>query len=274
MSHLRLRLRFNPGREGTPLDKLGDFATQAEKFLRSFANDLGVSVQKGEWLAKDFRNESTSWDTLYVQPVDEEISKAGASLMDALTGADPVSACSAGAFSYSTLLEFSKIGKGMDPDEVYYIGVYPSDAAQEPNWREVSYRKVADIRRFLETPHVIYGAIQGFMHAWFPGAAPPFMHLRPLDGGELVRCICTPEQYKTVHEATKIPHTVLIVYGDVAWDRGTQTIQFVTVKDIEATRSLSPDEFDALFGSMPNATGQLSTDEYLDMIRGSEEDGG
>lgn len=274
MSHLKLRLRFNPGREGTPLDKLGDFATQTEKFLRSFAADLGVTVQKGEWLAKEFRNESTSWDTLYVQPVDDHVTKAGLQALDALTGPDPYSACNAGTFSYSTLLEFSKIGKGMDPDEVYYIGVYTDEKAQEPKWREVSYRKVAEIRKFLETPQIIYGAVQGVLHAWFPGAVPPFMHVRPLDGGELVKCICTPEQYGSVHEATKIPNTVLLLYGDVAWDRGTQAAQFVQVKDIEATNQLSPDQFDALFGSMPNATGPLSTGEYLDQIRGSEDAGG
>lgn len=96
MSHLKLRLRFNPGREGTPLDKLGDFATQMEKFLRAFAADLGVTVQKGEWLAKEFRNESTSWDTLYVEPVDDEVTRAGMKALDALTGPDPYSACNAG----------------------------------------------------------------------------------------------------------------------------------------------------------------------------------
>lgn len=273
MSHLKLRLRFNPGREGTPLDKLGDFATQTEKFLRSFASDLGVTVVKGEWLAKEFRNESTSWDTLYVHPVDDEVTKSGLALLDALTGSDPLGACSAGAFSYTTLLEFSKIGRGMDPDEVYYIGLYDRDDAVEPNWREISYRKVAEIRKFLETPQIVYGSLQGFMHAWFPGAVPPFMHLRPLDGGELVKCICTPEQYKAVHEATKVPNTVLLVYGDVAWDRGNQTIQQVQVKDIEATRLLTQDEFDGLFGSMPGATGDLTTDEYLDAVRGDQEQG-
>lgn len=271
MSHLKLRLRFNPGREGTPLDKLGDFVTQTEKFLRAFAADLGVTVQKGEWLAKEFRNESTSWDTLYVEPVDQEVTRAGLRALDALTGPDPYSACSAGTFSYSTLLEFSKIGKGMDPDEVYYIGVYESETDHEPRWREVSYRKVAEIRKFLETPQIIYGAIQGVLHAWFPGASPPFMHLRPLDGGDLVRCICTPEQYGAVHEATKVANTVLIVYGDVAWDRGTQTIQNVQVKDIQATQQLSPADFDALFGSMPDATGDLTTSEYVDLMRGLED---
>lgn len=271
MPHLKLRLRFNPGREGTPLDKLGDFATQAEKFLRSFAADLGVTVQKGEWLAKDFRNESTSWDTLYVETVDEKVIRDGVRVIDALTGPDPYAASSAGTFSYSTLLEFSKIGKGMDPDEVYYIGAYEHDADQEPLWREVSYRKVAEIRKFLETPQIIYGAVQGVLHAWFPGASPPFMHLRPLDDGELVKCICTPEQYGSVHEATKVPNTVLMVYGDVAWDRGTQTIQSVQVKDIEDSNQISPDQFDSLFGSMPGATGKLTTSEYIDLMRGRED---
>lgn len=271
MSHLKLRLRFNPGREGTPLDKLGDFATQAEKFLRAFAADLGVSVRKGEWLAKEFRNESTSWDTLYVHPVEDEITRAGVKALDALTGPDPYGACGAGTFSYTTLLEFSKIGKGMDPDEVYYIGMYEDDSAEQPLWREVSYRKVAEIRKFLETPHVIYGAVQGLLHAWFPGASPPFMQLRPLDGGDLIRCICTAQQYQKVHEATKVANTVLMVYGDVAWDRGTQTIQQVEVMDIEATHPLALEQFDQLFGSMPNATGDLSSGQYIDQLRGLED---
>jgi hypothetical protein len=272
MPHLRLRLRLNPGRHGTPLDQLGDFATQAEKFLRSFASDLGVSVAKGEWIATDFRNESTSWDTEYVHPVEPAVNEAGMRALDVLTSEDPYLGCNQGLFSYSTLSEFSRLGRGMDPDEFFLIGIYETDASEQPNWREVTYRKVAEIRKFLETPLVAYGSVQGVLHALFTGPKPPFLHLRPLDGGELVKCIYEPSKYRMIHEATVDAATVLNVYGDIYWDRGTNTIQQVIVKDIEAVQPLTADEFEALFGSMPDATRGMSTDQYIAWIRGDDDD--
>lgn len=271
MPHLKLRLRFNPGRVGTPLDKLGDFATQTEKFLRSFASDLGVTVRKGEWIAKEFRNESTSWDTEFMQPVESAINEAGLVALDVLTSNDPYSGCNRGLFSYNTLAEFSRIGKGMAHDEFFFIGLYEDESALEPFWRKVTYRSVAEIRDFLEKPYITYGSVQGVLHALFTGPKPPFIHLRPLDGGELVKCIFSSSQYRMIHDATLDANTVLVVYGDVYWDRGNQTIQQIVVKDIESATPLTADQFDSLFGSMPNATGDMSTDEYISMMRGDDE---
>jgi hypothetical protein len=49
------------------MDKLGDFASHTERFLRALARDLGVPAKKGEWLAANFANESVSFeDAVYL----------------------------------------------------------------------------------------------------------------------------------------------------------------------------------------------------------------
>ena len=273
MAKLRFRLRFNPGRDGTPLDKLGEFAIQTEKFLRSFAADLGVSIDKGEWIANDFKNESVSYNAEYARPVNQSITEAGLIAIDALTGPDPIGACSRGAFGYTTLAEFSRIGKTMDPDEKFFIGLYVNDASNEPLWHEVPFRKTAEIRQFLEVPFVTYGSVQGILHSWFPGPVPPFIQIREINSAELVKCICTAAQYKLIHESTGEPRTLLNVYGDIEWDRGDNSIVQIDVSNIEPARQLTADEFDSIFGSMPNITADLSTSEYIARLRGDNEHG-
>lgn len=270
MSNLRLRLRFNPGRDGMPLDKVGEIAVQAEKFLRAFADGLGVDAKKGEWLAKRFENESVSYDAEFAHAVDSSVTDAGREVLALLTGDDPIAACSRGLIEYDVLSEFSKIGKSMDPDEVFYIGTYESDTAARPTWHPVKYRTTEDIRRFLETPFITYGSVQGIMHNWAFGASPPFFHLREVTTGDLVKCVCSVEQYRAIHEVTTEPNSLLNVYGDIQWDRGDDTMVQITVERVEGIQLLSPEDFDKLFGSMPDATGQLSTSEFIAKLRGDD----
>lgn len=267
MARLRIRLRFNPGRDGAPLDKLGELAVQVEKFLRSFAADIGVDAKKGEWLASSFTNESVAYDVSYADPVAPETSAAGNELVQQLVGADPIGACNRGAFSYGTLAEFSRIGKGMAPDDKFLVGVYAADSANEPQWLEVPYRKTAEIRQFLEAPYVVDGSVQGTFHGWVPGALPPFFNVRDMDSGLLVKCICTEAQYKLVHASTGEPNTLLTIYGDVEFDKGDNSIVQVQVRDIEQVRPLTPEEFARLNGAIPDATGDLTTDQYISQIR-------
>lgn len=267
MARLRIRLRFNPGRDGAPLDRLGELAVQAEKFLRSFAADLGIDAKKGEWLASAFTNESVAYDVSYADPVAPEMVAAGNDLVDQLTGADPIAACNRGAFSYNTLAEFSRIGKGMSPDDKFFVGVYASDGANDPRWLDVPYRKTAEIRQFLEAPYVVDGAVQGTFHGWVPGALPPFFHVRALDSALLVKCVCTAEQYKLVHDSTGEPNTLLNIYGELEFDKGDNSIIQVNVRDIEQVRPLTSEEFERLSGAIPDATGTLSTDQYVALIR-------
>jgi hypothetical protein len=74
-----------------------------------------------------------------------------------------------------------------------------------------------------------------------------------------------------VHQATRVSNTVIQVYGDIRWDRATNAIITMDAKDLDITETLSEQDFERLFGSMPDFTGTMSTADYIDWLRGDAE---
>jgi hypothetical protein len=62
MPLLRVKMVLNEGGEGVPLSQLTDVAEEAEKFLRCLAQESNILVQRREWLARNFMNDSVSFD--------------------------------------------------------------------------------------------------------------------------------------------------------------------------------------------------------------------
>jgi len=86
-----------------------------------------------------------------------------------------------------------------------------------------------------------------------------------------VRCEYGPDIYNEVHNATAIEKAVVIVYGEAHWDRITNGIHRVKALSVETTRSLTESEFNRFFGSAPEFTGTMTTEEYIDWVRGDGE---
>jgi len=276
MSKFRIRIKFNPGRHGAPLDRFGEFTEQVEKFLRSLTTDLGLSVKKGQWVASNFKNGSVAFDSEYAGAIDDTQMVSGNNILNSLLGGNPAAAIGRGVLSYGTAAEFSKISKSIAPDEHFLIGLYSpneEDSEEEPSeWKEVSYRRMSELKALLEAPLLSSGVIQGIIHAWHFGAEPPFFNVRELSMGRLIRCEYTSqEMYHKVHEATENEGAVVLVYGDMEWDKATNSIVRLSVTDIESTKSLTPKNFDALFGAVPEYTGSMTTDEYIEWVRGDED---
>lgn len=271
MARLKLRIRFNPGRTGAPMDRLGEFATQTEKFLRSLAADLGVVSKKGHWLATNFGNESVGFDSEFADALQEAEAIKGVEALELILGEHTLSAIERGIVSYGTIAEFSRIGKSLSPDDHFMIGVYPSAEADGPDWKKVTYRKTAELRQILDMPYRTTGSVQGLFHSWHQGAEEPFFNVRELSTGNLIHCEYAPDLYSKIHTATELKDTVVLVSGDIRWDRATNLIVTLSTTDIEAVKPLLPHEFETLSGSAPQFTGAMTTDEYISWIRGDED---
>lgn len=271
MARLRIRLRFNPGRVGAPMDKLGEFSSRMERFLRSLARDVGVDAAKGKWLASHFANGSVEFDGTYSEAVEPYAVDRVNGAISAVTGADPLEATNRGQISFTTMNEFAGIGKVLDVDEKFDIGLYSDAAPDAPTWHTVTHAAVSEIRRFLEAPFITVGSLQGVIHSWHTGAEPRFFNLRQLSAGELVRCEYAETLHSLVHEATKIENTVVHVYGQIYWDVSATTATKVEVDDLEAIEPLTPAEFERIFGAAPTFTGELETGEYVDRLWEDEE---
>ena len=128
-----------------------------------------------------------------------------------------------------------------------------------------------EIRQLLDMPIVSYGSVQATIHAWHTGARPGFFQAREMATGSLIKCIYGNELYENVHRATRVPHTVVHIYGRIEWDRTSNSIIEVQVSNIEAAEPLTEAQFNHLFGSMPEFTGTMSTGDYIEWLRGDAE---
>jgi hypothetical protein len=271
MARLRIRLQFNPGRVGSPMDKLGEFSSQTERFLRSLSLDLGIKIKKGDWLARNFSNGSVEFDGELATAIPDEIATRGREALAAIVGDQPLDAFNRGLVGYTTIAEFAKIGTVLDSDEKFLVGLYQDGEARPAEWREVDYQKTAEIRRLLDAPMISYGAVQGTVHAWYTGARPSYFQLRELASGSLVRCIYKNDLYGKVHQATRVPNMVVYVYGEIHWDRATNAIIEVDAADLDPAEPLTEAQFQSIFGSMPEFTGTMSTADYIEWLRGDAE---
>jgi hypothetical protein len=253
------------------MDRLGEFTSQAERFLRSLAADLGADSKKGLWLASQFSNESVGFDSEFADALRDAEAINGIAAIEAILGENTLAAIEQGLVSYGTVAEFSRIGKALSPDDYFLMGVYGANDIDAPDLKKVTYKKTAELRQLLEAPYITSGSVQGVLHSWHQGADEPFFNVRELSTGDLIRCEYADDMYDKIHVATKERDTVVIVYGELKWDRATNGIVTLQVSDIESVKKLLPHEFEKMIGSAPTFTGAMSTAEYISWVRGDED---
>ncbi|HWA30037.1 MAG TPA: hypothetical protein VG867_03010 [Rhizomicrobium sp.] len=251
MARIKLRIVLNKGRHGAPLAKLGRLSEQTDKFLRALAADCQVDTKPGEWLAVNFKNGSVEYDAEFQGDVDTGAAQIFSRNLEFLADYDPESEGLNGQVSEATAIEYARIGTMIDPDEVIGIGIYKQHA-KKPLWREITYSKMASIRRELETPLPAYGAVQGILHAWFKEVREPYFQLRELSTDILVRVLYTASLYADVARAVQERTTMLMVAGDMQYDRVSKSPTELRADRIERMPMLSSAEFERFFGSAPN----------------------
>jgi hypothetical protein len=119
----------------------------------------------------------------------------------------------------------------------------------------------------IGSPVPAYGSIQGIIYSLQKEARRPFFRLRELSTEAMVSCFYPTRLYADVVDALKERTGILHIAGDMMFDRATRAITELSVERIERARTLSAAEFEEFFGSAPDFTGDLSTDEYIDAIR-------
>lgn len=251
MARLKVRFVINQGRHGAPMAKLGQIAEQTERFLRVFANDLGLNAKLGDWLAADFRNSSVEFQAELPHEVSPAVAQLFSTGLEVLADFDPESEGLNGRVSEAAALEYSKIGTLIDPDEIIRMGVItPHKSA--PHWRDITYSAFTRIRRELEQPISASGAVQGILHAWFKEAREPHFQLRELATDELIKVFYPDRLYEDVARAVQERSTTLFVEGEVRYDKVTRRALELKAESIKGLEMMSPDEFRDVFGCAPN----------------------
>jgi hypothetical protein len=97
-----------------------------------------------------------------------------------------------------------------------------------------------------------YGAAQGIIYSWAKEAREPHFQLRELSTDALVRVFYSPTLYANVAKAVQQRTTMLIVSGNMLFDRITRLATELRADHIETVGMLSTGEFEGFFGSAPH----------------------
>jgi hypothetical protein len=98
------------------------------------------------------------------------------------------------------------------------------------------------------------------LHAWFKEAREPNFQLRELSTDALIRVQYPAALYQSVADAVRERTTMLMVSGDILFDRASRQPIDMKAERIEKLRMLSSAEFEEFFGSAP----KFESDEALE----------
>lgn len=265
MARIKVRLVINKGRHGAPMAKLGKISEQAEKFLKSLAADSEIETHPGEWLAVNFGDGSVAFDAEFQGDVNAGAAQIFTRNLEFLADFDPDAEGLNAAIKPATALEYARIGALIDPDEEIGLGIYAPDALPDSKPRKlraITYRVAAALKREIETPVASYGSAQGILHAWFKEAREPNFQLRELSTDALVRVYYTSALYADVAKAVQERTTMLMVSGNMLFDRATRLATELRADRIELMKMLSTAEFEEFFGSAPDFVAEIDDETW------------
>jgi hypothetical protein len=225
-------------------------------------------VKRGEWLALNFKEGSVSHDAAFQADVTEGRAREFNRLVEFITDFDPEIESTNNLVSDATLFEYGRIGEHIDPDEVVGVGLYTKPGRRPNRWRQINYRKASRIRQAIEAPLLSYGSIQGLMHSLIMLGARPYFQLREQATDNLIRCLYADALYPIIVDALRERNAIVHATGHMNLDRAKRSVTEMNVERIDRVTPLTDDEFVGLFGSAPRITGDLTTEQFIEQIRG------
>lgn len=264
MSTLRVRFKLNPGRHGVLLGKLSKQAGNIELFLRSLAGDLGKDSSPNMWLATNFANGSVHNDVEYRAVTEAEVASQFNDGVSALakyksgTSVSPPEYISAATLDY-----FANLRQSLDADEKIGIAVYDLETGRRKPFRYVDKVQLEEIGNSIEAEMHYVGAVMGRTHEWNKGADKPYLIIREINSGELIKCCYNDDDYSSVAKLFQQKTAVAIIQGAVTFNRVTSKTEVTMATDFEIAPDLTDQEFDAFFGCALGITGSLTAAEFI-----------
>jgi len=266
MPRVRIAVEMNKGRIGVPLHKLGEVVKETENFLRMLAEDVELPGDKRQWLGLDFQSGSLKFVAEYAVPVElRQFAEFGSSFDDVRRGR-------AGRARTSTRTQYARIAEQLDEDETIDFGVYKSPEDAVPEFVSLSKRDLALILGDVQKPLESHGAVQGIIHSLFIGSQPPHFFVRELSTDDLIKCAYQHTVYPQLAKALQREAAVVHVYGRLKTNMDERKVEQVTVEKIDLADELSEQEFNKFFGCSPNLTGHMTTQEFIDRVRGRNDE--
>jgi hypothetical protein len=260
MAQLRVKIELNKGRHGVPIHKLAHIAEEAEKFFKMLSSDIHLG--SGEWIADNFKNGSLAYDISFVGQVTDGAIKTGQKALDLITNPKTKPDDLKLGIRKATFLQFAKIASPIEEDDFVSVGLY--NGGPKPEMRELSKKRYLEIEREITRTIEQYGGIQGIITAFFKEAN--LFWVRSLSTGERVSCIFPPGMYNRAWKLLESKDAIVNLEGWMILKNGK--IEHLKVTTLSQAVEYQDGDLEAFFGCDPDFTDGLTTEEYIDDLRG------
>jgi hypothetical protein len=260
MTQLRVKIELNKGRHGIPIHKLAEIAEEEEKFFKMFSADIHLG--SGEWIADNFKNGSLAYDISFVGEVTDAALRTGKKALDLITNPETMPDDLKLGIRKETFLQFAKIASPLEEDDFVCIGLY--NGSPRPEMRELSKRRYLEIEKEITRTIEQYGGIQGVITAFFKESN--LFWVRALSTGERITCIFPPGMYTKAWKLLESKDAIINVEGWMTLKNGK--IEHLKVTTLSQAVEYQEEDLERFFGCDPDFTGNLSTEEYIDDLRG------
>lgn len=266
---IRIKAELGDRRPGVPFkDDLGRVSDEASRFLIQLAADLGLDASDdAKWRALPLRKGSLVIPVVYDDEVPARIARSYVSSMERIARYPSRRGKLPRGVRNETISEFARIGEKLEPGTVAQIGVVRVGEKQPRSWGEISRDRSAAILESIRSVVTFFTSIQGTIYSLTKGADRPFVHVRDFASGTLVRCFYKPEHYASIVSLLKRSDAVVIVSGFASSRQGEQRVVDLEIDRIDGPEPLTEDEFEGIFGSAPEITGNVATEDFVDRIR-------
>jgi hypothetical protein len=262
---------LNPGRSGIALGKLSTQAENIELFLRSLAADLGEDDAPSLWIAKDFKNGSVYSTTELQAVVNADNAARFNDAIQGLTNFRPNNKPTLPKFvSPMTIDRFAGMRQCLDADECIGIALFDLETGKLKRWKYVDRLQLEEIGQSIEIEVRYVGAVMGRTHEWNKGAKDPYLIIRELNTGELVKCIYADEDYSKVAQLFRDKAAIVVIEGQMTFNRITGKSEVSMASSFDVTPDFTDADYENFFGSAPGLTGGLTASEFLSRGRDDE----
>jgi hypothetical protein len=280
MSDLRLRIELNKGGVGISFHKLAEISVEAEKFLRMIICDVDKRIT-GTWIAKEFDNNSVDFTAEFSGNITAEQAVLCSNALDATMNEDfDFAVLEQHRVRRATLLQYTKIAKPIAPDEAIHFAILnghkPVKKEQDKTESEKRHvltkeHSITLAQRIKLTDTVSFeGSIQGNITALFKDQAiysRPHFRLRELASGELISCYYTSDLYPKIIYGLHNKDSVVHVAGTILASRTERKPLSIQVHKIQVAETYQQGDLEKFVGCAPEATGELTTEEFIATIR-------
>lgn len=254
-ARLRFRVELNPGGDGVSMAKLASVTLETEKFLKLLISDLGVEDQAGNWIAKDFDNNSVDYTSEYVGLVNQIDADNFDSALLYVTDENIDLTQLPVRIRPATIAQYSNIAQKIDNDEAVTFGIYNGRGIREH--RKLSKQTALQIQQQIKDadyPVEYLGTIQGVIHSQIFEGKDESFRIRELYSENLIKCLYDKRQYSEIVSALKKKGAVVFVSGWVTATKLQRQPNSIKIARIEVAPDYVQGDVDRFIGLFASST--------------------